>query len=81
MVKEIKITTIDNPFSPFTQFDAWYQYDTMNGYDTLGVLSRMTLGGSASLSEQDQQRIYEDAMIALYRMLPNIYRLVLKDDY
>ena len=78
--KEIKITTIDNPFSPFTQFDEWYQYDTSFGYDTLGVLNRMSLS-SSQLSEKDQKRIEEDSMIALVKMLPDTYKLVIEDDY
>ena len=78
--KEIKITTIDNPFSPFTQFDEWYQYDTRFGYDTLGVLNRMSLS-SSQLSEKDQKRIEEDSMIALVKMLPDTYKLVIEDDY
>lgn len=78
--KELKITTIDNPFSPFTQFDEWYQYDIRSGYDTLGVLNRMSLSAS-QLSEDDQQRIIEDAMISLVKMFPQTYKLVIIDDY
>lgn len=78
--KELKITTIDNPFSPFTQFDEWYQYDIRSGYDTLGVLNRMSLSAS-QLSEEDQQRIIEDAMISLVKMFPQTYKLVIIDDY
>ena len=79
-VKEIKITTFDNPFSPFTQFDEWYQYDMRQGYDTLGTLARMTMS-SHQLSEADQKRIIETAMIDLVKLLPKIYKLVLADDY
>lgn len=79
-IKEIKITTFDNPFSPFTQFDEWYQYDIRNGYDTLGTLSRMTMS-SNQLSEEDQKRIIESAMINLVKLLPKTYRLVLEEDF
>lgn len=78
--KEIKITTFDNPFSPFTQFDEWYQYDIQKGYDTLGTLSRMTMN-SSRLSERDQMRIIGDSMIELVKMLPQTYKLVLEEDY
>lgn len=78
--KEIKITTFDNPFSPFTQFDEWYQYDIQKGYDTLGILSRMTMN-SSRLSERDQMRIIGDSMIELVKMLPQTYKLVLEEDY
>lgn len=79
-VKEIKITTFDNPFSPFTQFDEWYQYDMLMGYDTLGILARMTMS-SNQLSEADQKRIIESAMIDLIKLFPKTYKLVLEEDY
>ncbi len=78
--KELKITTFDNPFSPFSQFDEWYQYDTRMGYDTLGLLNRMSLS-SSQLSEEDQNRIIEDTMISMVRMFPETYKLVIVDDY
>ena len=40
-VKETALTTIDNPYSPFSQFDEWYSYDTEKGYDCCGYLDRM----------------------------------------
>ena len=77
---ELKITTFDNPFSPFTQFDEWYTYDTRYGYDTLGLLSRMAMS-SSQLSEADQKRIYEDSMIQLVRLFPDVYKIVIEKDY
>lgn len=78
--KELKITTFDNPFSPFSQFNEWYQYDTRMGYDTLGLLNRMSLS-SSQLSEEDQNRIIEDTMISMVRIFPETYKLVIVDDY
>jgi hypothetical protein len=26
---EYALTTVDNPFDPFTEFNAWYAYDTI----------------------------------------------------
>lgn len=36
------LTTIDNPFSPFTDFARWYQEDLRLGYNTCGMLSRLS---------------------------------------
>ena len=38
---EIALTTIDNPYSPFSQFDDWYSFDTEKGYDCCGYIDRM----------------------------------------
>ena len=28
------LTTVDNPYNPFDQFDSWYQFDMDKGYGT-----------------------------------------------
>lgn len=35
------LTTFDNPFDPFEQFDLWYQYDTDKGYNSCAYLDRI----------------------------------------
>jgi hypothetical protein len=47
------LTTIDNPYNPFNEFDAWYMYDLSHGYDSLGLLARVA-NTSDDLSEADQ---------------------------
>ena len=37
---EYAITTKDNPYSPFTDFNLWYQYDYAHGYGTAEKLAR-----------------------------------------
>ena len=55
------LTTIDNPFDPFTEFDAWYSFDIAHGYDTPGFLARI-INTSDGLSEADQALALEDAI-------------------
>lgn len=52
--RQSMLTTIDNPFNPFTQFDDWYAFDEGNGYHTCAYLARITKP-SHELSEVDQQ--------------------------
>jgi hypothetical protein len=35
------LTTFDNPFDPFTQWDEWYRWDMQAGYHTPGLLDRV----------------------------------------
>ena len=39
--KAMLVTTADNPFSPFTQFDSWFMYDMRMGYNTCGWLANL----------------------------------------
>jgi len=47
------LTTFDNPFDPFTQFDEWFVWDQNAGYNTPGLLARIAKS-SDELSEVDQ---------------------------
>lgn len=41
MDKEYMITTIDNPYNPFEDFDNWYMFDIDKGYYTCDTLARL----------------------------------------
>jgi hypothetical protein len=49
---EYMLTTIDNPFDPFTMFDEWLEYDTRMGYNTAAFLARVA-NVSHEMSEPD----------------------------
>lgn len=55
------ITTIDNPFDPFYQFDDWYAFDTQKGYNTCDYLAKLAYG-SKELSPLDQMQAVEQAI-------------------
>ncbi len=38
---DVRITTADNPFNPFDDFDRWYKFDTIHGYNSLGLVARL----------------------------------------
>ena len=42
LVKECMLTTIDNPFDPFEQFNEWFMFDIEKGYYTCSKLARVT---------------------------------------
>lgn len=41
MAKQFMLTTVDNPFDPFEQFDDWYSFDKEKGYDSSERLDRI----------------------------------------
>lgn len=55
------LTTVDNPYNPFTQYDEWNAYDIGQGYYTNGLLARIVIT-SDELSENDQIKAINDAI-------------------
>ena len=55
------LTTIDNPFNPYTQFDEWNAYDIKKGYNTLSYIDRIAYN-SSDLPSEMQDRIYGEAI-------------------
>lgn len=53
MPKAFMLSTTDNPFSPFTQFDEWFHYDTEKGYHCCSRLAQNSFV-SDELSEEMQ---------------------------
>lgn len=69
-----RLTTVDNPFDPFTEFKQWFTWDQMAGYDTPGYLARITLT-SEELSDADQDALIEAAIDEILEEHPNgIYK-------
>ena len=55
------LTTIDNPYNPFTEFDEWKKFDESNGYHTCALLARV-VKTSDELSEEDERIAIDDAI-------------------
>ena len=76
---EAMVTTIDNHYDYFTQFDEWYAFDISHGYDTCGYLARIA-NVASDMSEEVQNRIINDAVDEICRMnLLGIYKKVTKE--
>lgn len=60
-VLEYMLTTVDNPFDPFTRFDEWYAYDVRMGYGTSAFLDRVAMV-SDDLSEPDVALAIQNAI-------------------
>ena len=80
MSKKYLVTTIDNPFNPFTQFDEWNDYDMAMGYNTLSYLARIAKT-SIELSEEEQEQAINTAVEEIVRLNVNgLYKKVVMDD-
>ncbi len=59
--RQVALTTFDNPFNPFDEFEEWFKFDNDKGYGTCGYLDRVT-DLSDQLSDQDNWYSLEDAI-------------------
>ena len=57
----VTLTTIDNPFSPFDEFELWLQFDRMHCYNSSELLDRFVRVADC-LSDADQELAYEEAV-------------------
>ena len=61
------VTTLDNPYDYWTQFDEWYAYDTEKGYNTCAYVARIALA-SNEMSEKDYTQAINDAVDDILRL-------------
>lgn len=73
---ECRITTVDNPFDPFDDFEQWFLFDVTKGYNTCDYLGRVART-SDSLSDAENAEAVEKAIddIIKYDVM-NVYRKV-----
>lgn len=69
MTQQVALTTVDNPFDVFTQFNEWNAWDEEHGYYTNGYLARI-VRTSDELSIADQDVALEDGMDEIIREDP-----------
>lgn len=74
------LTTFDNPYDPFEQFQSWFLFDVEKGYNTCAYLGRIART-SEQLSDEENNIIIEDAIddIIKYDFM-NIYKKVKRTD-
>lgn len=60
------LTTVDNPFSPFTEWSEWFAFDERHGYHTCALLARITVT-SDELSDADQDLAVQQAIDEVVR--------------
>lgn len=79
-MKKTMLTTVDNPFNYWTQFDDWYRFDVEHNYNSLSYLARI-VETSNELSEQQQNEAIEQAIDEIIELnILGIYTRIAEDD-
>lgn len=76
MSQKVMLTTIDNPFNPFEQFDEWLAFDLSKGYNTCNLLARIA-NVSDELSENLNAFFFDRAIDEIIEQnVTGLYRKV-----
>lgn len=69
MPEDIMLTTVDNPYDPFTHFDEWMAYDMAKGYNTCSYLDRIVVT-RLDFEEHEQLEAINNAIYEICRVNP-----------
>ena len=70
------LTTIDNPFDPFDQFDSWYRFDMDKGYCSCSYLARIARTSDQFTDKENNQEIERAIDEIIKYDFKNIYKKV-----
>lgn len=56
-----RLTTIDNPWDPFNNFDEWFEFDIEKGYNSCGIVDRIAKTND-SMSEAEVKATIDAAI-------------------
>lgn len=69
------LTTYDNPYDPFKEFDKWFLFDIVGGYNSCGYLARIART-SEQLTEAENLNEIERAIDEIVLLNPILYKKV-----
>ena len=73
------LTTVDNPYDPYEQFEQWYRFDNDHGYNSSGLLMRLAETSSQFTDNENAYEI-EKAIDKIVAADPcNIYKKIKMD--
>lgn len=77
---EYMLTTYDNPYNPFTEFESWLKEDTILGHNCCGMLGSIA-NTSSIMSDELNDRNTVEAIDRIVELEPLIYKKVKASDY
>lgn len=76
---DVKLTTIDNPYNPFTHYDDWKAFDEEKGHCTVSLIARIAKS-SYELSEEEEEAARLSAIDEILEFdFEGIYKKVFDD--
>ncbi len=77
---ECRLTTFDNPYDPFKQFNSWFLFDIEKGYNSCGYLARIARTTDQMSDTENEEEIERAIDEIIQYDFMNIYKKVRKTD-
>ena len=82
MSNECMLSTLDNPYNPFEQFDDWFRFDNDKGYNSCSRLARILDKVAPYRDDMSDNEVNEATELAIDEIIKydfmNIYKKVVK---
>lgn len=75
----VALTTFDNPYNPFTQFQKWFLFDTEKGHNSCAYLARIARTSDEFTEEENDQEIERAIDEIIQYDFMNKYRKIYKN--
>lgn len=75
---EYALTTVDNPYDPFEDFDNWYRFDMDKGYNSCAYLDRIAMTSDAFSDAENSEEIGRAIDEIIKYDFQNLYRKISK---
>ena len=76
MVSDCALTTIDNPYNPFENFNQWFLFDVQKGYDSCSYLARVARASDQFTDDENKQEIERAIDEIIKYDFMNVYKKV-----
>lgn len=76
MVSDCALTTIDNPYNPFENFNQWFLFDVQKGYDSCSYLARVARTSDQFTDDENKQEIERAIDEIIKYDFMNVYKKV-----
>src|SRR4029077_12452726 len=77
---EYMLTTVDNPFDPWSQFESWFAYDEQLGYHSCAFLARVVRMANDTTDPDQVQRVQEAIDEIVNENVSGMWRKVAEGD-
>lgn len=74
------LSTIDNPFNPFEDFNSWFLFDVEKGYNSCSYLARIAKTSNEFTEEEEAEEIERAIDEIIQYDFMNLYIKVKQED-